>query len=261
MRKVLKKNIDDFINHDVSNEENIEHGFISHLVELRIRIIKAVLSIFFTFISLLIFPGPSALYNILANPMLNSLPEGAYMVATGVTTPFMVPIKVTLMVSFVLMLPVTLYQAWSFIAPGLYKHERKIAFPLILSATLLFVVGMIFCHFFVFQTVFRFIAAFSPRSIVPAPDIEAYISFVMTMFFAFGITFEVPIVVFFLVRTGITSLVKLKSMRGYFIVAAFTVSAIVTPPDVLSQFMLAVPLCLLYELGLFFVGILSKNHE
>ncbi len=259
MRKKLKKsNISELI-HYQSDAESPKQDFIAHLAELRMRIMKSVSSVFFTFIILLIFPGPSTLYSILANPMLNALPEGAHMVATGVTTPFMVPIKVTLMSSIVLMLPVILYQMWSFIAPGLYQHERKLALPLILSATLLFIIGMAFCHFFVFQTVFRFIATVSPRSIIPAPDIEAYLNFVMTMFFAFGITFEVPVVIFFLIKTRIANLEKLRMIRGYVIVSAFTISAIVTPPDVISQLMLAIPLCLLYELGLFFVWIFDKK--
>src|SRR5690606_18999192 len=152
--------------------------------------------------------------------------------------------------AFVVALPVVLYQAWAFVAPGLYRHEKRLAMPLIVSSTLLFMLGMAFCYFFVFRTVFHFIASFAPQSITPAPDIEAYLSFVMTMFLAFGITFEVPVAVVLLVKTGIVELEKLRAARGYVIVGAFVIAAVVTPPDVVSQFMLAVPLCLLYEFGL-----------
>ena len=207
-------------------------------------------AILVVFIALFLYPGASAIYDALAQPMLASLPTGTNMIATGVITPFMVPIKVTLLAAFVIALPVVLYQAWAFVAPGLYKHEQRLALPLILSSTLLFLLGMAFCYFVVFKTVFEFIAGFSPESVTPAPDIEAYVSFVITMFMAFGLTFEVPIAVVLLVKTGMTTVDKLRSARGYVIVGAFVIAAIVTPPDVISQFMLAVPLCLLFEVGL-----------
>lgn len=222
----------------------------SHLVELRSRLLRAAGAVLAVFIVLFIYPGASAIYDVLAQPMLASLPQGTRMIATGVITPFMVPVKVTMMAAFVLALPVVLYQAWAFVAPGLYRHEKRLAMPLIVSSTLLFVLGMAFCYFFVFRTVFHFIATFAPASITPAPDIEAYLSFVMSMFLAFGITFEVPVVVVLLVRMGIVELAKLRSWRGYVVVGAFVIAAVVTPPDVVSQFMLAVPLCLLYEVGL-----------
>ena len=159
-----------------------QEGFISHLVELRTRLLRAAAAVLGIFIVLFIYPGPSVIYDVLAQPMLASLPTGTRMIATGVITPFMVPVKVTLMASFVLALPVVLYQAWAFVAPGLYKHEQRLALPLIASSTLLFLLGMAFCYFVVFKTVFHFIANFAPQSITPAPDIEAYVSFVMTMF-------------------------------------------------------------------------------
>lgn len=224
--------------------------FISHLIELRTRLLKAVGAILVVFIALFLYPGASAIYDMLAQPMLAALPQGTRMIATGVITPFMVPIKVTLLAAFVIALPVVLYQAWAFVAPGLYKHERRLALPLIFSSTVLFIAGMAFCYFVVFRTVFHFIAGFAPQSITPAPDIEAYVSFVITMFVAFGITFEVPVAVILLVKAGIVTVEKLRSARGYVIVGAFIIAAVVTPPDVLSQFMLAVPLCLLFELGL-----------
>ena len=232
--------------------------FISHLVELRSRLLKAVVSVLAVFMVLFLYPGPSVIYDFLAQPMLASLPEGTRMIATGVITPFMVPVKVTLLTSFVIALPIVLYQTWAFIAPGLYTHEKKLALPLILSSTLLFIMGMAFCYFVVFKTVFHFIASFAPDSITPAPDIEAYLNFVMTMFIAFGITFEVPIAVILLVKTGLTTVAKLREIRGYVIVGAFIVAAVVTPPDVISQFLLAGPLCLLYEIGIIFAAWIKK---
>lgn len=227
-----------------------QEGFISHLVELRDRLIKAVAAVVVVFVVLFMYPGASVIYDFLAQPMLATLPQGTRMIATGVITPFMVPVKVTMLAAFILSLPFVLYQVWAFVAPGLYRNEQRLALPLILSSSLLFLVGMAFCYFVVFQTVFAFISSFAPQSITPAPDIEAYLNFVMTMFLAFGITFEVPIAVILLVRMGIMSIDKLREIRGYVIVVAFVIAAIVTPPDVISQFMLAVPLWVLYEVGL-----------
>jgi len=241
-------------------QEASQDTFISHLVELRTRLMRAVIAVVGVFIVLAIYPGPSAIYDVLAQPMLASLPTGTRMIATGVITPFMVPIKVTLLASFVVALPVVLYQAWAFIAPGLYRHEQRLALPLIASSTLLFLLGMAFCYFVVFRTVFHFIAGFAPESITPAPDIEAYVSFVMTMFIAFGVTFEVPIAVILLVKSGVVTVQKLRSARGYVIVGAFVIAAVVTPPDVVSQFMLAVPLCLLFELGVLVASALKKRE-
>ncbi|RYF59296.1 MAG: twin-arginine translocase subunit TatC [Comamonadaceae bacterium] len=243
-------------------EQGQEDSFMSHLIELRKRLMIAVGSVMAVFVVLFIYPSPSYMYDLLAQPMLASLPQGTRMIATGVITPFMVPVKVTLMAAFVVALPVVLYQAWAFVAPGLYRHEKRLALPLIVSSTLLFIAGMAFCYFVVFRTVFHFIAGFAPQSITPAPDIEAYVSFVMTMFMAFGVTFEVPVAVVLLVRTGLVSLDKLKASRGYVVVGAFVIAAVVTPPDVVSQFMLAVPLCLLFEVGLLFArGITPKPRN
>jgi sec-independent protein translocase protein TatC len=228
-----------------------QESFISHLVELRQRLVRAVGAVLAIFVLLFIYPGSGFIYDLLALPLMNALPEGAKMIATGVITPFMVPVKVTVLVGFMVALPYVLYQAWAFVAPGLYEHEKKLALPLIVASTVLFFVGVAFCYFFVFGKVFAFIHDFAPKSITPAPDIEAYFSFVITMFLAFGITFEIPIVVIVLVRMGIVSVEKLREARPYVIVGAFVIAAVVTPPDVLSQFMLAVPMCLLYEAGLF----------
>ena len=241
-----------------------QESFISHLVELRQRLVRAVGAVLAIFVVLFIYPGAGFIYDLLALPLMNALPEGAKMIATGVITPFMVPVKVTALVGFMVALPYVLYQAWAFVAPGLYEHEKKLALPLIVASSLLFFVGVAFCYFFVFGKVFAFIHDFAPKSITPAPDIEAYFSFVITMFLAFGITFEIPIVVIVLVRMGIVTVEKLREARPYVVVGAFVVAAVVTPPDVLSQFMLAVPMCLLYEAGVFlsrFVGARPKPES
>lgn len=236
-----------------------EETFISHLVELRDRLLRAVGAVIVVFVCLMPFAGE--IYDLLAQPMIHTLPEGTKMIATGVVTPFFVPVKVTLLVAFVFALPVVLYQAWVFVAPGLYAHEKKLVLPLVVASTLLFVVGMAFCYFFVFNTVFRFIAEFAPKSITPAPDIEQYLAFVMTMFVAFGVTFEVPVIVIVLTRFGIVSLEKLRDARPYVIVGAFVIAAVVTPPDVMSQVLLAVPLCLLYEVGLVIARFVKPKPE
>ncbi len=230
--------------------KGLQTGFISHLVELRDRLIKAAGAVVVVFFVLFMYPGASVIYDFLAQPMLATLPPGTRMIATGVITPFMVPVKVTMLAAFILALPFVLYQVWAFVAPGLYRSEQRLAIPLIVSSSLLFLVGMAFCYFVVFQTVFAFISSFAPQSITPAPDIEAYLNFVMSMFLAFGITFEVPVVVVLLVRMGLVTVQKLREIRGYVVVVAFVIAAIVTPPDVISQFMLAVPLWILYEVGL-----------
>jgi sec-independent protein translocase protein TatC len=235
-----------------------QESFISHLVELRTRLVRAVGAIAVLFVALFLYPGSGAIYDFLALPLMSALPEGTRMIATGVITPFMVPMKVTALAAFMLALPWVLYQAWAFVAPGLYEHERKFAAPLIIGSTLLFLLGVAFCYYFVFGKVFAFIHDFAPKSITPAPDIEAYFGFVITMFLAFGVTFEIPIVVILLVRMGLVRIDQLKEARPYVIVGAFVVAAIVTPPDVLSQFMLAVPMCILYEAGILlarFVGV------
>jgi len=241
-----------------------QESFISHLVELRQRLVRAVGLVLVLFVVFIFWPGSGAIYDFLAVPLMGALPDGAKMIATGVITPFMVPMKVTALAAFVVALPFVLYQAWAFVAPGLYDNEKRLALPLVVASTVLFLLGMSFCYYFVFQSVFAFIHDFAPKSITPAPDIEAYFSFVLTMFLAFGITFEIPIVVIVLVRMGIVTVEKLREARPYVIVGAFVIAAVVTPPDVLSQFMLAVPMCILYEAGLFFarfVGVRAKPES
>jgi sec-independent protein translocase protein TatC len=224
-----------------------EDTFISHLIELRDRLLRAL--IVFAVVLVALIPFSAELYDLLATPMMSALPEGSKMIATGVITPFLVPIKVAMMVAFVLTLPFTLYQTWSFVAPGLYNHEKSFVLPLVVS-TLLFVIGIAFCYFFVFNTVFHFINQIAPKSITVAPDIENYLNFVLTMFLAFGLTFETPIVVVMLTRMGLVTIEQLREARPYFIVIAFVIAAVVTPPDVVSQLLLAVPMCLLFEVGL-----------
>jgi sec-independent protein translocase protein TatC len=190
--------------------------------------------------------------------MMAALPEGSKMIATGVITPFMVPMKVTMMVAFLVSLPWVLYQTWAFVAPALYLHEKRLIAPLVISSSVLFILGVAFCYFFVFGTVFKFINDFAPKSISVAPDIENYLDFVFTMCLAFGITFEVPVVVVVLVRMELVTVEKLKAIRSYVIVGAFVVAAVVTPPDIMSQLFLAIPLCLLYEVGLLIAPLFVK---
>lgn len=228
-----------------------EQSLISHLLELRDRLLRCVIAIMLPAIVMaFIWPKAGFIYDLLAKPMLDTLPPGTKMIATGVITPFMVPVKVTMLAAFMLVLPYVLYQIWAFVAPGLYRHEKRLAVPLIVSSSLLFFAGMAYCYFIVFKVVFSFIASFSPTSVTSAPDIEAYLGFVMTMFIAFGMAFEIPVAVVILVRFGIVPLQKLREIRGYIVVAAFVVAAVVTPPDILSQLLLAIPLCVLYEVGL-----------
>ena len=237
-----------------------QETFISHLVELRDRLLRAVLAVLLVFVALFIWPGSGPIYDVLAAPLMHALPQGTTMIATGVVTPFLVPVKVTALVGFMIALPYVLYQAWAFVAPGLYEHEKKLALPTVVSSTLLFLLGVAFCYFFVFGKVFTFIYNFAPKSITVAPDIEAYFGFVITMFLAFGIAFQIPIVVVVLARMGLVSIEKLRDARPYVIVGTFVVAAVVTPPDVLSQFMLALPMCLLYEIGLFFARIAERKR-
>lgn len=238
-----------------------EQPFVQHLVELRDRLVKAAIAVGVAGAALALFPGPSALYDILAAPLVASLPVGATLIATSVISPFLVPLKILLMLSFLLALPVVLWQIWAFVAPGLYSHEKKLVMPLVVSSTLLFFVGVAFCYFFVFGQVFKFIQGFAPKSITAAPDIEAYLDFVLSMFLAFGMAFEVPIVVIVLARMGVVSIQKLKDFRSYFVVLAFVVAAIVTPPDVVSQLALAIPMCLLYEVGIWAAQIFIKHTQ
>jgi sec-independent protein translocase protein TatC len=238
-----------------------EQPFVQHLIELRDRMVKATIAVMVAGAALALYPGPAELYDLLAAPLVAQLPAGATLIATSVISPFLVPLKIMLMTSFLIALPVVLYQAWAFIAPGLYSHEKKLVMPLVVSSTLLFMIGVAFCYFFVFGQVFKFIQSFAPKSITAAPDIEAYLSFVISMFIAFGLAFEVPIVVIVLARMNVVTIEKLKEFRSYFIVLAFIIAAIVTPPDVVSQLALAIPMCILYEIGIWAAQLFLKHTQ
>lgn len=227
-------------------------NLIAHLLELRKRMLNSVVALLLVFICLV--PWAADLYSLLAQPMLSKLPKGGQMIATDVTTPFFVPLKVALMAAFLVALPYILYQLWRFIAPGLYEHEKRWVFPLVTASLLLFFSGMAFAYFAVFPAVFGFITASAPAGVAVMTDIDKYLSFVLSMFVAFGITFQVPIAVILLVKTGMVSTAKLREIRPYVIVGAFVAGAIFTPPDVVSQFMLAMPLWLLYEAGIVVAG-------
>ncbi|HEY5307363.1 MAG TPA: twin-arginine translocase subunit TatC [Casimicrobiaceae bacterium] len=233
---------------DPTPETEPQETFLSHLVELRTRLMRSMIAV--VVVLVLLFPWAKEIYALLAQPLMRSLPKGAQMIATDVTGTFLVPLKVTLMAALLIALPYVLWQAWAFVAPGLYHNEKRLALPVIVSSFAFFLLGMAFAYFLVFPVMFSFFAGYTPAGVTMMTDIEKYLSFVLTMFIAFGITFEVPVVVVVLVRLRVVSLAKLRSIRPYVIVGAFIVGAVFTPPDVLSQLMLAVPLWLLYELGL-----------
>ena len=230
--------------------------FVSHLIELRTRLVRSAMALIVVLVPLA-FYSPE-LYDLLASPMMKSLPQGSKMIATGIVSPAFIPLKAAMLVAFLIVLPFILYQAWAFIAPGLYQHEKRFVIPLIATSTVLFYIGMAFCYFIVFKLVFAGISKFAPASITVAPDIENYFNFVVGMFLAFGVAFETPVVVVVLVATDLVSLETLREIRRYAIVGAFILAAIVTPPDVPSMLSLAIPLCILYELGIIFARFFVK---
>ena len=239
-----------------------QESFMSHLIELRTRLMRSIIAI--VIVVVLLFPFAKDIYAALAQPLLRVLPQGSTMIATDVTGTFLVPLKVTLMAAFLVALPYVLWQAWAFVAPGLYQHEKRLVLPVLVSSCLFFALGMSFAYFFVFPVAFGFFAGYTPVGVQMMTDIDKYLSFVLTMFIAFGLTFETPVVVVVLVRMRVVPLEKLKSIRPYVIVGAFVIGAIFTPPDVISQCLLALPLWLLYELGLFlarFVSVPVKEGE
>lgn len=235
---------------------NNQESFLSHLVELRDRLIRVLIALLIVFVPMAFFARE--LYTLLAAPLLHVLPAGGTMIATDVVGVFLVPMKVALTVSFLVILPYVLYQIWAFVAPGLYAHEKRFAVPLLVASVVLFFIGMAFAYFAFFPMVFGFMARFAPVGVAWMTDIEKYFSFVLTMFLAFGATFEVPVVVIVLVKTGLVSVEKLREWRPYVIVGAFVIGAVFTPPDVISQFMMAVPLWLLYEVGIFLANFISR---
>ncbi len=240
-------------------QDEKEQGFLSHLIELRSRIVRAAGSVLVVFLAL--SPFIREIFDWVSRPMVAALPQGSKLLATGVITPFLVPLKVTLFASLLVALPYVLYQVWAFVAPGLYKHEKRLALPVLMSSVAMFFAGIAYCYFVVFGVVFRFIAGFAPANINVAPDIEQYFDFVIRLFIAFGLAFEVPIAVMLLVRMGIVSVAKLRQVRPYMIVGAFVVAAIVTPPDALSMLLLALPLWLLFELGVLLAAVAGKPGE
>ena len=239
----------------MSETSDTQESFLSHLIELRTRLMRSIIAVIV--VLLVLFPFAKQIYALLAQPLLRVLPQGSTMIATDVTGTFLVPLKVTLMAAFLIALPYVLLQAWAFVAPGLYQHEKRLVLPVLVSSCLFFLFGMSFAYFFVFPVAFGFFAGYTPAGVQMMTDIDKYLSFVLTMFIAFGITFETPVIVVVLVRMRVVTLAKLRSLRPYVIVGAFVVGAVFTPPDVISQCLLAVPLWLLYELGLLLARFVS----
>jgi sec-independent protein translocase protein TatC len=238
-----------------------EQPFVQHLFELRDRLLRSLYGVAAVLAGVLFYPGPSKLYDLLAMPLVKALPEGSRMIAVGVVSPFLVPIKVSVLAAIALSLPWILYQLWAFVAPGLYRHEKKLVLPLVAASTVLFYMGSAFCYFFVFGQAFPAIQKMAPISVAVSPDIEAYLDFVITMFIAFGVAFEVPIVVVILARMGLVSVAQLKSFRSYFVVGAAAIAGLVTPPDPVSMVALLVPMCLLYEVGILAARLFIKHTQ
>ena len=242
---------------DKSNDK--QESFVSHLVELRDRLIKIIIGIVVVLLGL--FPFANEIYSFLAEPLLKHLPESSTMVAIDVASPFLTPFKLVMLLAVVLTIPWILYQLWAFIAPGLYKHEKRFVLPLLFSSSILFYLGMVFAYFVVFPLVFGFFTKVTPEGVAVMTDISRYLDFVTKMFIAFGAAFEVPILTFVLVMTGVTTVEALSSARSYVIVAAFVIGMLLTPPDVISQVLLAIPVWLLFELGLVMSKIVSKRSK
>ena len=239
--------------------EEQEQGFVSHLIELRDRLLRMVLAILALFIVL--FPFSEEIFSYFAQPLLALMPDGTSMIATGVTTPFLVPFKLVLMLSVLLSLPYTLYQLWSFVAPGLYKHEKRLIGPLVTSSVLLFYCGIAFAYFVVFPLLFGFFIAIAPDGVAVMTDIGQYLDFILAIFFAFGLAFEMPVATFLLVQIGATTVESLAEKRAYVIVGVFVIGMLLTPPDIISQTLLAIPMWLLFELGLLAARLVQKDNE
>lgn len=231
----------------------------SHLLELRNRILRSLLSVLVVFLCLVWFSND--IYTFLSAPLVERMPAGATMIATDVASPFFAPIKLTLVTSVFIAVPIILYQVWAFVAPGLYKHERKMIVPLLVSSSVLFYVGVAFAYFVVFPLVFKFFTSTAPAGVQVATDIMSYLDFVLALFMAFGIAFEVPVAIILLCWTGATDPQSLREKRPYIIVAAFVVGMLLTPPDIISQTLLAVPMCLLFEVGLFFSRYYVRDND
>lgn len=244
---------------DTEPEEGQEQTFISHLVELRGRLLKAIAGVLLILVCLL--PFADRLYAFIAKPLLEKLPQGSQMVAIEVASPFMTPVKLAVVVALFLAMPIVLYQLWRFVAPGLYRHEKKLAVPLLASSVLMFYLGCASAYYVVLPKVFAFLLSVTPTGVAMMTDIGHYLDFVLTMFFAFGLCFEVPVVVFLLALMGWVNVAQLSKQRPYVILGAFVLAAVVAPPDVLSMLMLAIPMCLLYELGIIAVRIFLRRNE
>ncbi|MCP3429172.1 twin-arginine translocase subunit TatC [Opacimonas viscosa] len=233
-------------------------NLVSHLLELRTRILKMLLSVLLVFVALAMFAQD--IYHLLAQPLLAVMPEGATMIATDVASPFFAPFKLTMVVSFFIAIPYVLYQVWGFIAPALYRNEKKLVAPLLLSSTLLFYAGMAFAYFVVFPLAFSFFNSVAPEGVVVSTDISSYLNFVLKIFFAFGIAFEIPIAIILLCWTGVTTPNNLRAKRPYIIVGTFVVGMLLTPPDVISQTLLAIPMWLLFEVGVIIGSVYSRKE-
>lgn len=239
-------------------ESDLQEGLFSHLLELRTRLIKAILALAVVLAALV--PFANRLYAWLAAPLVSRLPEGAHLIATEVASPFITPLKLAFYAALFISMPVILYQLWAFVSPGLYKHEKRLARPLLVATLILFYIGCAFAYFLVLPAAFRFLTAVTPQGVEMMTDITHYLDFVMLMFFAFGLCFEVPVAVVVLAAVGVVDLDKLRKGRRYAIVGAFAIAAVVTPPDITSMIMLAIPMCLLYEVGILAVRWLLKPN-
>lgn len=238
-----------------------EQPFVEHLIELRDRLIYSLVGLAIAAVILAIWPGPAGLIDFISRPIMAHMPKDAKLIAVGVFSPFFVPLKVLIMCAVLLVLPWLMYQVWMFVAPGLYSHERRFAVPLILFGSLLAYVGISFVQFFVLDQMFAFIQKFAPASVAATPDIASYVDAILSLYIAFAAAFQVPIVVMLLVRFNIVTIEKLRAFRGYFIVVAFVIAAIVTPPDVISQLALAIPMCILYEVGILAAGVFARYSK
>jgi sec-independent protein translocase protein TatC len=240
-------------------EEQKSEPFVSHLIELRNRLVWAVGTVLILFFALV--PFASELYEWFAKPLISNLPQGGSMMSTDPPGPFFIPFKFAFATAFALAVPMVLYQLWAFIAPGLYRNEKSIALPLVVSSTLLFYLGIAFAYYVVFPVIFKFFIGMAPEGVAVMTDISAYMSFALKLFFAFGVAFEVPVATVLLARMGVVSTTNMAKQRPYIVLGAFVLGMLMTPPDIFSQIMLAIPVCLLFEVGLFFARRLERNEE
>ncbi|GEK08108.1 twin-arginine translocase subunit TatC [Pseudoalteromonas sp. McH1-7] len=239
--------------------ESAQSGFIAHLVELRNRLMKALMSVFIIFVALVYFAND--IYAFVAAPLVESLPSNTTMIATDVTAPFFAPFKLTLFVSLFAAVPFILHQIWGFIAPGLYQHEKRMLIPILLSSVLLFYGGIAFCYFVVMPIILGFFTSVGPEMMTLSPDISSYLGFILKLFFAFGIAFEIPVAIMLICWSGMTTTASLKAKRPYVVVGAFVIAMFLTPPDVLSQTLLALPMLLLFEVGLILARFYSTKPQ